>query len=251
MPSVTLIDYTGAGYEDPYHAADLLIFAKNTRVKMGPTGLDNIRTWPQTKKDEELDYIANTIPASWEFVSYTFLLEEVTRSFTHQLVRTRTASYAQQTMQILDMSGFSYHEGPSILNHEDHEVRGVYRGAMACINEWYKDLLESGVKTEDARELLPNGIHTNILAKANLRTFVDMFHTRISPRNLGMYRDVCLAMREQILDVHPWAKFFLARTVDKAMEELDEMIKALPLDDDVAGTKFKMLKLVDQIRRRS
>jgi hypothetical protein len=62
---------------------------------------------------------------------------------------------------------------------------------------------------------------------------------------------VCLAMREQILDVHPWAKFFLARTVDKAMEELDEMIKALPLDDDVAGTKFKMLKLVDQIRRRS
>lgn len=243
---VSLIEYTGKG-RGPWAAADMLIFAKNTRVKMSPSLLEEISSWSEDKKLSELDYIANTIPASWEFVDYTFMVEEVTRSLTHQLVRTRTASYAQQTMQILDMTGFTYHKGPTLSG----DLGRMYDDAMGYVNDTYSHLIKEGVSTEDARDLLPNGIHTNILVKANLRTFIDIFHTRISPRNLGQYRDLAVAMRDEILRAHPWSELFLRRTRDKAMEELDEMIKALPLDDDVAGVKFKLLKLVDQVRRKS
>lgn len=243
---VDLIEYTGSGHADKYHAADLMIFTKNTRVEMSPGMLEEIRAWPRDKKREELAYMANTIPSSWEFVDYIFMLSGVTRSFTHQLVRTRTASYAQQTMQILDMSaGWEWYQGPTI--REDNRRSAIAGAAMAHVAEAYRKLVDDGAKIEDARELLPNGILTNIVVKANLRTLIDIFHTRISPRNLGMFRDVAVGMRDAILEVHPWAEVFVARTVDRAMEDLDAMIRA-EVDDEAARTH--MLKLVDQMRRK-
>ena len=58
-------------------------------------------------------------------------------------------------------------------------------------------------------------------------------------------------MPNKILEVHPWAKVFLDRDVDKAMEELDALVKELPMDNHPGGPKFQILKLVDQIRRKS
>jgi flavin-dependent thymidylate synthase len=245
--NITLLDYTGNGRADPYWGADLLIFAKHTRTHMSETGLDEIHAWSKEKKDAELEYIANTIPGSWELVDYTMLIQDVSRTFTHQLVRTRTASYAQQSMQINDHSEFEYRVGPSV----DFDSRNDIEYAMQAVRGAYKTLLERGVKTMDAREILPTGALTNVIMKANLRTFVDLIHTRTSPRNAGEFVDVANLMRQRIMEVHPWAQFFLDRTADRAMADLDEAIKALPMSDDVAGEKFRMLKLVDQIRRKS
>jgi thymidylate synthase (FAD) len=245
---VTLIEYTGKG-RGPWAAADLMIFTKNTRVKMGPDGLDEIAAWSQERKEKELDYMSKTIPSSWEFVDYTFMIEDVTRALTHQLVRTRTASYAQQTMQILDVRGFGYEVGPSL--EKNAEAAKMYVGTMEQINETYKELIDMGVEIEDARGILPTHIFTNIVMKASLRTYVDLFHSRISPRNYGSIANLCRSMREAILEVHPWAAVFLDRDVDRAMEELDILVKALPMGNDPGGDKFKILKLVDQIRRKS
>jgi hypothetical protein len=117
---VTLIDFTGAGFNDPAaHAAALLVFTKNTRLEMSAGGLAKYLSKPMMELLEELEYMANTIPSSWEFVDYTFMIEGVTRAFTHQLVRTRTASFAQQTMRVLNVSegnemGWTFGAGPSI-----------------------------------------------------------------------------------------------------------------------------------------
>jgi thymidylate synthase ThyX len=80
--NVTLINYTP-------DALETLIFTKNTRLRMSATGLDEIREWPEEKKAKELEYMKNTIQSSWEFVDYVFLISDVTRAFTHQLVRHR------------------------------------------------------------------------------------------------------------------------------------------------------------------
>jgi hypothetical protein len=245
----TLIDYTGKGSGDPWYAANLMIFTKNTRVKMGPDGLDDIAAWPVTKKMAELEYMANTIPSSWEFCRYTFLLEGVTRSLTHQLVRTRTAAYAQQTMQILDMTGFTYHVGPSVQDNSD--ALGIYEEHMRATNSVYAALIKMGVSVEDARELLPHGIHTNITMTDSLRSYINLFHTRISPRNLGMFSELCRMMRDAITDVHPWSKLFLDRTFDKAAEELDTLVRKEPGGTDPTTDKYKKLKLIDQMRRAS
>lgn len=246
---VTMLDHTGSGH-GPWYAAELMIFTKQTRVAMRPDARALIAARSEEQKLRELAYMANTIPSSWEFCDYTMLLEGVTRSLTHQLVRTRTASYAQQTMQILDVRGFEYRMGPTI---EKNGIRNhVYNDLMHKINETYKWLIDDGATVEDARDLLPHGIHTNIVVKANLRTLVDLFHTRISPRNLGEFRTVAEEMRRTVLEVHPWSYLFLDRTTDRAMEELDRMIRDhAPGGAMEPGTPMNaMLKLVDQLRRK-
>lgn len=240
---VYLLDYTGAGSGNPWYAADLMIFTKNTRVKMSPDLRQEIAAWPPEKKMKELEYMANTIPSSWEFCDYTFMAEDVSRALTHQLVRTRTASYAQQTMQILDVRGFDVYKGPSI---EGEFREKVWSDALMVIDSAYSSLIDDGAKTEDARGLLPTNIMTNIVIKMNLRTLAQFLSTRRSPRNLGEIRLLVDAMYEAVVSVHPWASLFLDRTVDKVTKELDELIATFT---EFPETRIKMHKLVDQLRR--
>src|SRR5262252_10728348 len=108
-----------------------MIWTKRTRTEMTPGGLDEIRAWPEEKLIDELRYMAATVPSSWEFVDFTFLITGVTRAFSHQLVRTRTASYAQQAMQVLRVdqgNGWDYHVGTSLEGKTLSEK--VYRDTM-------------------------------------------------------------------------------------------------------------------------
>src|SRR5262245_54865632 len=128
---VELIDHTGAGSGDPWYAADLLIWTKRTRTEMSSGGLAEIKGWPEEKKLEELRYMARTIPSSWELCGYTFLASDVTRAFTHQLVRTRTGSYAQQNQSVQRLTEIRTRVGPSIAGKPDLEAS--YEQALAGV----------------------------------------------------------------------------------------------------------------------
>lgn len=246
--SVTLMDYTGAGLPNKDYAIDLLLFAKNTRLTMSPEGLNDIRFMDSDVKLKELAYIANTIPSSWEFIDYTWLICGVTRAFTHQLVRTRHASFAQQTMRVLDVSqgmGWDYGMGPSVTSQWSQDI---YKGAMDHSDKSYKALIKSGVKIEDARGVLPTNILTNILMKCNLRTFVETVRKRTSPRVQGEYREVLIKMTESVRAVHPWIELFIERDFEKAAKDLTAMIENQVHENE---TRMAMHKLVDQMRAQS
>lgn len=245
---VRLIDYTGAGSPDPArHAANVLVFTKATRLNMVPGLMDEIAAKPQQEIHKELEYMANTIPSSWEFVNYTFLINGVTRAFTHQFVRTRTGSYAQQTMRVLDVDGWDYLTGPSIA--DDAVLEAHYEDAMHRIDTDYRLLIDNGAKIEDARGVLPTNILTNIVAKFDLRTFADTQRKRASSRTQGEYRDVMAAMRAEVLRVHPWAEMFLNRTFDKAAAELEqELIQQGRMGGMVQEQVTNLIKLIDQMR---
>lgn len=245
---VQLIDYTGAGYADPARmAANILVFTKQTRLEMRQDLFDEVCNWPQEKIDAEIDYMANTIPSSWEFVNYTFLITDVTRAFTHQFVRTRTGSYAQQTMRVLDVNGWTYGTGPSI--DEKSGLKATYDGAMQGIAEVYDNLIASGAKIEDARGVLPTNIHTNIVAKFDLRTLADTARKRASSRTQGEYRDVMDAMKAEVLRVHPWASKFFGRTFDRAAVDLENRLHSLEARNAISQQeKIDLIKLIDQLR---
>ncbi len=244
---VTLLEFTGKGSQDEqWRAADLLIFTKSTRLTMSPGLMEDIKNWPIRKKLEELEYMANTIPSSWEFITYDFIIEGVSRAFTHQFVRTRTNSYAQQTMRVLDVSegmGWDYLTGPSI--ELDKGLKGIYQDRMQTINHTYKTLIEKGAKIEDARGILPTNILTNIVAKTSLRTIAETFQKRSSPRTQGEYRDVLEQMKSKILEVHPWTELFFSRTINTAIHELQDLIDENFNNDEL---RIKATKLLDQIR---
>jgi flavin-dependent thymidylate synthase len=247
---VSLIDYTGNGTDNPARAAaNTLAFTKATRLNMTPGLLAEIEAWPDKRMMDELTYMANTIPSSWEFCHYTFLIQDVSRAFTHQLVRTRTASFAQQTMRVLDVNGWDYAVGPTISN--DTERTTIYADAMGQIDDTYRLLIDKGAKVEDARGILPTNIHTNIIMGVNMRTLCEMLRKRSSSRTQGEYRDVMEEVKAAVLWVHPWAELFLNRTFDVAAKELENTL--LCLTERTLGAVSKeetvaMIKLIDQMR---
>lgn len=236
---VNLLHYTG--YPDQWRAADLMIFTKNTRLRMGVHGLEAIAEWPLAKKMEELAYMANTIRSSWEFCDYTFIIEDVTRAFTHQLVRTRHGSYAQQTQQVLRIDATAV-QPPAGMSSS---VEEAWHAGIESIAHYYDGMLGNGATVEQARGILPTNVKTNIVAKFNLRTLVEIFDQRISPRNLSEYREVAELMKYCVLEVHPWAKVFLEQSRDQYLRALDKEISECCMP----SARANMHKLVDQLRR--
>lgn len=242
---IKLIDYTGKGTENPAReAAKLLIFVKSTRLELDNELLRKLDSTSEMSLIKELAYIARTIPSSWEFVHYSLLIRNVTRAFTHQLVRTRNASYAQQTMRILPQQSFEYLTGPSIENDPEPTTQMVYEDCMEKIQRDYNSLLDAGVEIQDARGILPTNILTNICMSLNLRTAVQMARKRSSGRVQGEYRDFIRKMVEVIQQVHPWTEFFFDRT-----GAIDELV--ILLDEKVEKTedRIKIWKLIDELRK--
>jgi len=197
---VSLVSYT-------QNAVELLIFTKATRLKMSPALLTEITAMTPEQKQAELDYMRGTIQSSWEFVDFVFLLEGVSRAFTHQLVRHRHNSYAQQAQRAVDMTGFDYVTGPSIERDESNKI--VYDDAMADISEIYQTLIAMGANKQDARGVLPTNISTNIIVKANLRSLHDMALKRLCVKAQGEAQDVFRAMVAEVLKVYPQFKDWL------------------------------------------
>jgi flavin-dependent thymidylate synthase len=236
---VHLFDYTGKTSVDPgTYAARVLIFTKSTRLNMTPALMDDLFIMSQDKIMEELKLVANTNPGSWEFIHLSFLITDVTRAFTHQLVRTRTASYAQQTMRTVDVEGWEYETGPSILNNP--LIKGAYHNTMENAAQAYKFLIESGAKIEDARGILPTNIHTNICMSINMRNWVNLVRKRGSARVQNEYRKVIEKMIVEVEKVYPWIYLFVKNDELTARKDLQDMIwdnKNLTYEEKIAMTK--------------
>jgi flavin-dependent thymidylate synthase len=237
---VTLISYTP-------DAENLLMFTKATRLTMSPGLLDEIRAKPKDEKMAELEYMANTIPSSWEFVDYVFLVEGVSRAYTHQQVRTRQASYAQQTMRVLNMGEFDYIHSDKI--KADPAAMDAVNQCLAVIKHTYNRLLEMGHAVEDARGVLPTNISTNIVCKFNLRTFVDLAKSRTGGRTQSEYQQVVNAMVDAVLAVHPWAEKFLFQEGRDYFAEIEAFAQR-----EYGGDLLKkgaLLKIVDKMRKEA
>lgn len=189
---ISLISYT-------HNAEDILIFSKRTRLNMDAESFKNLSILSEEERNKDLQHVFNTITSSWEFVDYIFLIEGVTRAFTHQLVRHRVGfSFAQQSQRTVGMSGFSYS------GFGKAENSSTYHKAMENIAESYQKMIDEGVAVEDARGILPTNIHTNILVKTNLRSLSGMFSERLCIRTQKEFREVCKEMKSLVKSVHPW-----------------------------------------------
>ena len=249
---VDLIDSTGAGSPDPARiAATKLIYTKSTRLEQGRGTFERISVMSDEGIKKELEYMANTIPSSWEMCNYTFQLKNVTRAFTHQFVRTRTGSYAQQTMRMLNKSEFTYRIPPRIkaLGKLSIEYQR-YCKCMEYIQESYDSLISMGCEVEDARGVLPTNIHTNIIAQFNLRTIAEMSRSRTGLRTQDEYREVLEQMLACVVEVHPWTELFLFPEKLKNIKILEKFVTEQLGDGGVPeDEKYTILKALDKIRK--
>jgi len=114
-----------------------------------------------------------------EHAYFTFSVEGVSRSLTHQLVRHRIASYSQQSQRYVSMDKAEYVLPPSIAG--DAESKRLYKKVMDDAWKVYSELAKK-VPKEDARYVLPNACDTNITVTMNARELWHFFSLRCCRR---------------------------------------------------------------------
>jgi thymidylate synthase ThyX len=193
IPSAKLISYTP-------DALELLLYTKNTRLQ-GAQSLEDIKGWSEKEKLDHLYYMRHTIKSSWEFVDFVFQIKGVDRAFTHQLVRTRHGSYAQQSQRTVDVRDSTWEPMSTDSFMYDHTIKEAI--------SVYGKLIDAGHPVQDARGVLPTAIHTEIIAKFNLRTLHEMAQVRLCKRTQGPYQKIFKQMKAEVVRVYPWTEDFI------------------------------------------
>lgn len=135
-----------------------------------------------------------------EHAHFTFSVEGVSRSLTHQLVRHRIASYSQQSQRYVGMDKAEYVLPPSVA--KDPEAKRLYAKLMDDSWRTYRELAKRLPK-EDARYVLPNACNTNITITMNARELWHFFNLRCCRRAQWEIRMMAWKMLQEVRKVAP------------------------------------------------
>ena len=154
------------------------------------------RSWdrpnPATATNE--GYLANILDhqhfSVLEHASATFLIEDVSRALTHELIRHRHFSYSQVSQRFVDSTDAKFVVPPAMVDYDEldvyHSLEETLAGFMDDAVELYQvavdKLLDAGLSRKQAREaaraFLPNATATDILVTGNMRAWRDFLPKR-------------------------------------------------------------------------
>ena len=112
------------------------------------------------------------------------------RGVTHELVRHRLASYSQESTRYVNYGGKDmefirpvwFKEETKYYTHTWGSPEQIFIDAITDAELSYNNLLNIGWKPEQAREVLPNALKTEVVVTANLREWRHIFKLRTSKR---------------------------------------------------------------------
>jgi len=136
-----------------------------------------------------------------EHTSFTFAISDVSRSLTHQLVRHRMASYAQQSQRYVNLNEPNYVMPPKIAKNK--EMKQAYEKTMHNIWDEYNKLLDMGIPSEDSRYMLPNAACTNIIVTMNARSLLNFFELRCCQHAQWEIRQLANKMLKEVKAIAP------------------------------------------------
>jgi thymidylate synthase (FAD) len=111
-----------------------------------------------------------------EHATITIGVEGLSRASSHQLVRARIASYAQQSQRHVVIKGEYFVIPQSIIDAGEADY---FSECMAQDLEDYAYLINAGVPVEDARYVLSSATTTNIVITMNMRSWRHFFEERM------------------------------------------------------------------------
>ncbi len=136
-----------------------------------------------------------------EHAYFTFAISGVSRSLTHQLVRHRIASYAQQSQRYVNLKEPDYVIPPTIARNK--KMKKAYEETMQRIWAEYNKLLDLGIPAEDSRYILPNAACTNIIVTMNARSLLNFFELRCCQHAQWEIRQLAQKMLAEVKKIAP------------------------------------------------
>lgn len=150
-----------------------------------------------------------------EHYQFNILIEGVSRTLTHQLVRHRHCTFSQQSQRYCkaNKEGFDYVIPDNIANIP--VLKNNFEVAMYSLSELYNILTENGIQPEDARAVLPNACSTNIVLTCNLRELMHICNERLCTCAQKEIRKLFIDIRNQVIKDMLWTNKYLVPKCDK------------------------------------
>lgn len=162
-PSVKLIDYT------PNPVSLIASVARTCYQSKAATADDNLELVQRL--------IRHGHHAMLEFTHLTFRIV-TDRGISHELVRHRIASYAQESTRYCNYGNKDIEFiCPNKITHSGAEFR-IWQNHMMQCEQTYKRMLDLGCAPQTARSVLPNSLKTEIVASFNVRSFRNFLKLR-------------------------------------------------------------------------
>lgn len=195
------------------------VIASAAKLCYSAVGVDGIQ---EGLDEEKINKFLNTLmsyghESPIEHVSFTFAVEGVSRSLTHQLVRHRIASYSQQSQRYVKLDQFEYIIPPEI--EKNQEAKNIYIEAMensqkaysSIVNILQEKYLNNGMSKssaekkaiEDARYVFPNACETKVVFTMNARSLMNFFRHRCCNRAQWEIRELANEMLKEVKEVAP------------------------------------------------
>jgi len=178
--------------EDPPNPGELLVeFGGRACYRSWEPGLNPNVTKVRT---DQREYFANILRSAHgsvlEHANYSFVLRNVSRIFTHELVRHRAGSaFSQESLRYVRLTDIGFRVPPAL-----EPVRERVLSIVEQLEEFQRDAAEElGIDAEGVpfhvkkevtsalRRLAPTGLSTDILWTANARTLRHVVEMRTAP----------------------------------------------------------------------
>lgn len=206
------------------------VVASAAKLCYSPVGVDEIS---KNLTDEEVAKFVDKLvsmrhESPIEHVTFTFGIEGISRSCSHQIVRHRIASFSQQSQRYVKLDHFEYIIPPEI--ERIPKAKEVFLKSMEKDQEAYDELvrllkeekwkLYEGQKMtqkeyikirnkiekesiEDARYVFPNACETKMVVTMNARSLYNLFNKRCCNRAQWEIRNVANEMLKIVKKVAP------------------------------------------------
>ena len=131
----------------------------------------------------------------------------VDRGVSHELVRHRIASFAQESTRYCNYSKNKFGNEITVIKPlffaDDSEQYSEWKSAMEDAERYYFALLGSGATPQEARSVLPNSTKTEITITANYREWRNFFKLRTAEAAHPQMREVTIPLLAELKEKLP------------------------------------------------
>ena len=132
-------------------------------------------------------------------ISVKFIVD---RGVSHELVRHRMASYAQESTRYCNYSKDKFGNEITVIKpcflDEDTENYRIWKSSCEAAEKAYFAMLDNDATPQEARSVLPNSLKTEICMTANLREWRHFFKLRTAPAAHPQMREVAIPLLHQM-----------------------------------------------------
>ena len=133
------------------------------------------------------------------------------RGVTHELVRHRLCSFAQESTRYVNYGGDDIQFIRPVWFNEKEDQNGAYEDSSSFMFERaceeaeanYKILLHEGWRPEQAREVLPNALKTEIVVQANVREWRHILKLRSAATAHPQMQALMKPLLEEMKEIIP------------------------------------------------